>query len=113
MSKKIFGKLLVGAAVVGAAAAIAAYVKQSHSKEDLMDDFDDFDDELDEENTECSASSNSSDDRHYVTIPLDKAAQEEAADGVSDAEPENPAASSEESDAHQEEKEVYAFNLEE
>ncbi len=72
MSKKGFGKFLLGAAVIGAAAALLTYVKQSQSKEDLRDDFDDFDDELNEEIFDHEAISKETADRHYVTIPLDQ-----------------------------------------
>lgn len=76
MSKKGFGKFLMGAALIGSVAALITYVKQSHSKEDLRDDFDDFDDELNEELFDHETTSKESDDRHYVTIPLDRTAEE-------------------------------------
>lgn len=126
MSKKGFGKFLLGATVIGTAAALIAYVKQSQSKEDLMDDFDDFDDDLDEEIYDRDASSNESDDRHYVTIPLDKSAEKTAEEGAAEEVPSEtsfaedtqktqaapPVELETEEAGSDEEKEVHAFNLE-
>lgn len=121
MSKKGFGKFLLGAAVLGTAAALIAYVKQTQSKEDLRDDFDDFDDELDEEIFDHETVSKKSDDRHYVTIPLDHSAEEEEkktdsknVTANSSSEQETPATSSVELDVEETEakKDIHAFNLE-
>ncbi|HIS56963.1 MAG TPA: hypothetical protein IAB48_09965 [Candidatus Fimimorpha excrementavium] len=112
MSKKGFGKFLIGAAVIGTAAALIAYVKQTQSKEDLTDDFDDFDDDLNEEIFDHDSSSKETDDRHYVTIPLDKSAEETPEASTDEAIP--PVSEKQDADAaaSDEENEVHAFNLE-
>lgn len=70
MSKK-FSKLLIGAALVGAAAGVVlAYLnKYKMENENWEDDFEDFeenfDDELDADETSSAADAS----REYVTIP--------------------------------------------
>lgn len=88
MSKK-YGKLLFGAAVLGAAAGagLAYLSRYKKEKENWEDDFEDFEDDFqgdedDKEDTESTASA-----REYVTIP--KASEHETSEEespVSDAE---------------------------